>query len=172
MSQSDPNSLHSAWYLVYAKPRQERIALEHLNRQGYEAYLPLLRTRRHGREINKLVPMFPRYLFVNLTPEKDNFSPIRSTFGVSQLVRFGRDYAILPDDFIASLRGQSDEKGSIEVPEEALVRGDPVEIFDGAMTGYGAIFSENIGKDRVALLLKIADRQVRIEAARSSVQRI
>lgn len=169
MSDSNPSVPAPAWYLVYAKPRQERLALENLLRQGYEAYLPLLRTRR--RVVKNLGPMFPRYLFLRLTAERDNFAPIRSTFGVSQLVRFGEDYAVLPDDFIASLRAQSDEQGVIEAPEQALVSGDPVQILDGAMAGYEAVFCENVGKERVALLLKIADRQIRVEAARLTVQR-
>ena len=30
------------WYLVHTKPRQEGLALENLERQGYECYLPTL----------------------------------------------------------------------------------------------------------------------------------
>ena len=35
-----------AWYLIYTKPRRERAALENLERQGYQAYLPRVRVRR------------------------------------------------------------------------------------------------------------------------------
>ena len=30
------------WYLIHTKPRQEVCALENLQRQGYECYLPQL----------------------------------------------------------------------------------------------------------------------------------
>ncbi|MEE8263278.1 MAG: transcription termination/antitermination NusG family protein, partial [Gammaproteobacteria bacterium] len=37
------------WYLIYSKPRQERLALENLRRQNYEAYLPLMQHRRRRK---------------------------------------------------------------------------------------------------------------------------
>ena len=30
------------WYLIYTKPRQEKVALQNLEQQGYQCYLPLL----------------------------------------------------------------------------------------------------------------------------------
>ena len=45
----------SAWYLVYTKSQQERVALENLSRQRYTAYLPLLRYRRRRKNSYDLV---------------------------------------------------------------------------------------------------------------------
>ncbi len=87
-----------AWYLVYSKPQQERVALENLERQGFTAYLPLVRARRRRqtRVVHVIEPMFPRYLFVNLSDLTDDWGPIRSTIGVSNLVRFGNEAARAP----------------------------------------------------------------------------
>ena len=70
-----------AWYLLYSKPRQEGVAVENLKRQGYETYLPLVRTRRRrqGQYVSLVEPMFPRYLFIHLSDQTDNWGPIRST---------------------------------------------------------------------------------------------
>ncbi len=35
-----------AWYLVFSKPQRERTAVENLERQNYQVYLPLVRNRR------------------------------------------------------------------------------------------------------------------------------
>ncbi len=53
------------WYVVHCKPRQEATAEEHLNRQGYGAYLPkvLLRKRKRDKWVKVVEPLFPRYLF-------------------------------------------------------------------------------------------------------------
>lgn len=169
MGDSNAKIPNPSWYLVYAKPRQEQLALQNLLRQGYEVYLPLLRNR--GRVARRPAPMFPRYLFIRLTAKRDNFAPIRSTFGVSRLIRFGESYAIVPDEFITSLRAQADASGVIERSEGALVEGDPVRILDGAMAGYEALFCENVGRERVSLLLKIAERYIRVEASRFAVDR-
>ena len=92
-----------AWYLLYSKPRQEGVAVENLKRQGYETYLPLIRTRRRrqGQYVSLVEPMFPRYLFIHLSDQTDNWGPIRSTLGVSGLVRFGD----LPAQVPGRLRG-------------------------------------------------------------------
>lgn len=68
--------------------------------------------------------MFPRYLFVRLTAAVDNFAPIRSTFGVSRLVKFGDRYAVLSGDLAALLTERSNSDGVIERPEEALKIGE------------------------------------------------
>jgi transcriptional antiterminator RfaH len=53
----------NVWYVVYSKPKQERVALENLKQQGYDVYLPLMRNRRRqrGRYITLIEPMFPPY---------------------------------------------------------------------------------------------------------------
>ena len=85
-----PSEMRKAWYLIYTKPRQERYARENLERQGYEVYLPLIRDRRRrkGRYVETVDALFPRYLFIHLDQDTDNWSPIRSTFGVSGLGLF------------------------------------------------------------------------------------
>ena len=63
-----------SWYLIYTKPRQERVALEYLQPQSYATYLPLMRNqrRRKGRYVRTVEPMFPRYLFVHLSANTEN----------------------------------------------------------------------------------------------------
>ncbi len=169
MDDSKTGTLNPAWYLVYAKPRQEQLAFQNLLHQGYEAYLPLLRSR--GRLARPPAPMFPRYLFIRLTPTRDNFAPIRSTYGVSRLIRFGNHYATLPDDLIASLRAQADEFGVIEHLKDDLVEGSSVRILEGAMAGYEALFCKKVGKERVSLLLNIAERHIRVEVSSLAIER-
>ena len=74
-----------SWYLIYSKAREEKLAQEHLERQGYEIYLPLIlaRIKQRGRTKKSIQPMFPRYLFIYLSDQTDDWRPIRSTIGVS-----------------------------------------------------------------------------------------
>ncbi len=172
MIEPAPIALRSAWYLVQSKPRQEQIALLNLTRQSYEAYLPLLSTRRGVRRQQTVEPMFSRYLFVRLTAQKDNFAPIRSTVGVSRLVRFGDRYAVLPDELVTMLATRANTDGVIEQPERELVAGERVVILEGTLAGYEAIFSATVSKERIALLFQMAGRQQTIETARHTVQRV
>jgi len=81
------------WYLVHTKPRQEKFALQNLEQQGYQCYLPTLLTEilRQGSLTVKNEPLFPRYLFIRLGqgPATQSWAPIRSTKGVSRVVSFG-----------------------------------------------------------------------------------
>jgi transcriptional antiterminator RfaH len=151
------------WYLVYTKPRQERLARTNLARQRYETYLPLMREvrRRQGRRVTVTAPMFPRYLFIHLDRETDNWGPIRSTLGVVSVVRFGQEPARAPDDLLVFLRTREDESGLQVVPVEEFRPGGRVRIVEGPLTGYEGIYLAKGGHDRVAVLLNILGKESR-----------
>ena len=71
--------MSARWFVVQTKPRQEQIALDNLSRQGYHSYLPRLcqQKRRRDQWHTVVEPLFPGYLFVQLTPGTDNTAPIR-----------------------------------------------------------------------------------------------
>ncbi len=154
-----------SWYLIYSKPQQERVARENLERQGYRSYLPMIRNRRRrqGRYVAVIEPMFPRYLFVHLNDETDNWGPIRSTIGVANLVRFGMQAARVPHNLIEMMENrEEDGVQMLDTPE--FKAGDRVRIVEGVMAGYEAIFQAKTGKERVLLLLRFAeDRTARIQ---------
>lgn len=98
------------WYLVHTKPRQEKCALENLERQGYQCYLPTLPSEklRQGLLTVSDEPLFPRYLFIRLGQgdSAKSWVPIRSTKGISRLVSFGVEPAKVEDGLIELLRVQ------------------------------------------------------------------
>jgi transcriptional antiterminator RfaH len=134
------------WYLVYAKPRQEKLAEVNLQRQGYEVWLPRIRASRPrgGRWIETVEPLFPRYLLIRLDAGGDNFGPIRSTRGVSTMVRLGVEPAVVPDPVVDRLSRAADpHSGLLLPPLAALRRGDPVQVLDGPFQGWRASFRRN-----------------------------
>lgn len=161
------------WYLVYTKPRQEELALANLIRQGYQAYLPRLRHwRKHrGKRVEAIEPLFPRYLFILLDNQLDNWSPIRSTLGVASLVRFGADPARVPDAFVAHLQERESTDGLHEWAEPELVAGDTVRVAEGPFQGYEGVVLAPTGQERVILLLNLVGREVRTQVARSQIER-
>ncbi len=66
------------WYAVHSRPKQEQRALENLQNQGYDAWLPMitLEKLRRGRVTEVVEPMFSRYLFIRLDMEHTNWTPI------------------------------------------------------------------------------------------------
>lgn len=152
-----------AWYLVYCKPRQENVARENLIRQGYEIYLPIMREvrRRLGKRLTRLTPMFPRYLFIHLDHQKDNWSPVRSTLGVVSIVKFGRNAARVPDELLSMLRLREDQDGIQILPVSEYKIGRRIRITQGGFAGYEGVFQATSGHDRVTVLLDILGRKAR-----------
>ena len=160
------------WYLIYTKPRAEQSALENLERQNYSVYLPKMNVdRRHrGRYNTQIEPMFPRYLFIQLNCTTDNWSPIRSTLGVSSLVRFGEYPLHVPENLIELLKANEDKYGIQAIETKKFTKGDRVRILDGAMSGCEGIFESDKSKDRVTILLNIAGLHTRVSMTRHDLQ--
>lgn len=161
-----------AWYLVYSKPQQERIALENLERQGYETYLPMFKKRvRRGRQFHfRTEPLFPRYLFIHLSDQVDDWGPIRSTIGVMHLVRFGDKAVRVPDDLIDAIQARDNEEGMQEISGRELTVGDKIRFVEGSLSGYEAIYECKTSAERVIVLMDIAGKHTRVAVHESSVE--
>lgn len=168
----DSDHTARSWYLVYCKPRQETVARENLARQGYEIYLPFMHEvrRRQGKRVTLIAPMFPRYLFIHLNNQTDNWAPIRSTLGVVSVVRFGRSAARVPDGLIDKLKSREDPQGVQILPVDQYKPGTRVRITQGSFAGYEGIFQAATGHDRVMVLLDVLGRSARTTVHSASVE--
>ncbi len=144
------------WYAVHSRPKQEIRALENLQNQGFETWLPMLTVEklRRGRLAEVTEPMFSRYLFIRLDTEQTNWAPIRSTLGVSRLVSFGNRPAPIADDLIQTLR---------QMPDRALERllqaGQAVRMIDGPLKGLEAVYQQADGELRAMVLVDLMSKQ-------------
>ena len=166
------SSLSKAWYLIFTKPRMEHVARENLERQHYQIFLPQIQIskRLRGRYNRCIEAMFPRYLFIHLDTVLDNWMPIRSTQGVSHLIRFGGLPAQVPDELIAELMSNQDENGLNIAPTREIHHGDRIEILDGPMAGYVGLFEQYCSAERVQILLKIVGNETRVNIDRHQIQ--
>lgn len=155
---------NSSWYLVVTKPQSEFKAQEHLLRQDYVTYLPLVQSsrRRNGKLVNRTEAFFPRYLFINLNKETDNWSAVRSTIGVSGLVRFGGLPAAVPENMVDALRKNENEFGLQSLEKQELKLGDKVEIIDGPFEGYKAVYQKMKSSERVSVLLDVVGKNTHV----------
>jgi transcriptional antiterminator RfaH len=163
-----------AWHLIYCKPRQESLAKENLEQQGYTTYLPMtsVRRRKAGKRVIEASAMFPRYLFIQLSDDTEDWGSIRSTLGVSSLVRFGQIPAKVPEALILDLKAHEDESGLCVLVAPDFVEGDKVRIADGIFEGHEAIFICKNGLDRVSLLLEVLQKSTNIELDQEFIEKI
>lgn len=153
------------WYLIHTKPKQENTAKENLLRQNYCVYLPMVvsRRKRKGKTSRTLEALFPRYLFINLDDSTDDWAPIRSTIGVSGLVRFGLIPAKIPENLIEAVKQRENDEGIHEIQVSDFEDGQAVRIAEGPFEGYEAIFKSKSGQQRAVLLLNITQKMAEIQ---------
>jgi transcriptional antiterminator RfaH len=154
-----------AWYVVQTQVNAEAKAARNLVRQGFEIYLPrYLRRRSHARKIEKVAaPLFPRYLFVRIDMATQRWRSIQSTFGVSRLVCNGPDPAPIAQQILSSLKAREDESGYVKLdqrPKFAL--GAKVRVLAGVFAENLGLFDGLADRDRVAILLDLLGRKVRV----------
>ena len=137
------------WYLIKTKPRQEKIAIQKLENQGYEVFCPIAK-------INNLpVVLFPGYLFAQLNNKTQDWSPINSTKGVSHFVKFGLNFAKVPNSVIKIFKTNQHITTEKFINLNKFKPGDKVQISDGAFKNYMAIFKCYKSDERVILLMNL-----------------
>ena len=152
------------WYLVFSKPRQEQIAAEQLLLQGYEAYLPLYKKLRRTAEGALAVhePMFPRYLFTRPGRQGQSISSIRSTRGVTTLVRFGFEPAAVPDALIETIKTMEAQRNAAHLHQMSSLRvGQRVKLEHVALSDMEGLV-QAVSSKRVQVLLEILGRPVEV----------
>jgi transcriptional antiterminator RfaH len=153
------------WFLVLTKPASEQLAKINLSRQGYNIYYPRIqKTKRYrDRWVDRIVALFPRYLFVQLDMTSQSLAPVRSTVGVANVVRFGGEAATVPDDVVNALIGRADpESGLHRLFDRPLKHGAPVSIVAGALEGLEGIFERDAGDERAVILLSLLGRSMQV----------
>ncbi len=153
------------WWLVSTKPQKEEYAENNLNNQGYETYRPLAKRLRKRRGVEKTVieSLFPRYIFIHLDQLNDNWAPIRSTFGVTGIIRFGNKPAKVPDRVIEILKREGDLLAEKAIDLDRYKQGDAVIVDqEGAFKGMEGIFQQYDAEQRTIVLLNILHTETRL----------
>jgi transcriptional antiterminator RfaH len=151
------------WYLIQTKPRQENVAIKNLENQKYSTYCPTVTIN------NKHIVLFPGYLFIYLDKKNENWSPIRSTKGVVNFVRFGLNFAQVPDTVIKFLKTNQLINKEKFKNLNRFKSGDKVQITDGVLKNCVAIFKSSKPEERIVLLMNILGQQQAITIKQESI---
>jgi transcriptional antiterminator RfaH len=158
--------MSKTWCVAHTQPLRELIAKQNLLDQGFEVYLPRFKKIcKHARKTEeKLIPLFPRYIFVGLDSDLTNWRSINGTRGVScLLVTSELNPAKVPTYTINNLRSQEISEGIVPLTSlVSFVTGDKVRITDGILKDQTAIFASMNEESRVQVLLSFMGRETKI----------
>lgn len=161
-----------SWYVVYTHPREEKLAVENLERQGFSTYWPRFRKQvTHARKVHEAVAsLFPRYMFVRFDKTVPGWRTIASTRGVVGLVKNGNEPIGVPERMIGDIRAREDGDGFVVLGRQlTLEKGCRIQIKNPAFAGCDVFFEEKRDSERVVALLKLLGREVAVQVPISSI---
>jgi len=160
------------WYLAYTKPRQEEIARVNLEQQGFESYLPLYKKFRKTEQgpVSVFEPMFPRYIFFRPGKPGQSISAVRSTKGITTIVRFGFEPAVIDEVLLQRIRQLEQDRNHATLVELSnLKAGQAVRLKHTALGGVEGLV-QSVSSKRVAVLLDILGRPAVVQLEHHQVE--
>lgn len=162
-----PGNPGGHWYVVQTQPRKERLALAHLERQGFTCFLPEVNRPTSALKTSSLAvsALFPGYLFAAFNPDLDRWRSINGTIGVLKLVAFGELPAPLPEGFVEALMGRLSEAADPALETE-LPAGARIRIVGGIFDDLTGTLLSRQSRERVFVLLNLLSGPRRINLSR------
>lgn len=150
------------WIVVNTHSHREKIAEDHLRRQGFVTYCPRIgrQQRRCGKFLYVVRPLFPGYMFVKVSRD-GNWRPILSTLGVRRVIRFGNATPFLDPGFVEELQAREVD-GVIAAPSVQFAPGQHVKIAGGPFEGRIATILEVRENVRLDILMSLLGQSVRV----------
>ncbi|CAM1363010.1 NusG antitermination factor [Tenacibaculum sediminilitoris] len=98
-------NFNNGWYVLYVKPRWENKVNESLKEIYLESFLPQIKTIKQWSDRKKTIlkPMFPSYVFVNISSSLDFYRAL-SVNGACAYISFGREYARVTEKEINQIK--------------------------------------------------------------------
>jgi transcriptional antiterminator RfaH len=150
------HNLDKKWFIAQIKPNSYNSAIQNLERQGFETFLPKMEMtqRQKNKFVAKNVYVFPGYIFVCFDPHITTWSKINSTYGVSRIVAFNKKPSVISSDLILELKIRY-EINSNSIQKEKLQKGDSIKFFSGPFTDLIAKIESVDEKNRIWILLEV-----------------
>jgi len=149
--------------VVQTKPQQEALAIAHLEQQGMTTYCPLFKQEsiRHRQVQVNTIPLFPRYIFVLADAHaKETIHTIRSTTGVSRLIKVGDQPSVIKTDVIDQIRVM--EASHLQHIDRYFKADDAVLMTGGLYQGLEAVYQMDDGMARAVVVLNLLQQPVRL----------
>ena len=151
MALKNPTEPH--WYAAYTKSRTEKKVLTRLTENGFEAYLPITRSRKQWSDRLKWVeePLIRSYIFIRVN-ESEYYNAI-NTPGLVCYVTFEGKAASIPDRQIDTLKMLLNEGAEMEVSNERFAPGEKIIVISGPLVGMQGEMIQYRGKKKVLVRL-------------------
>lgn len=161
------------WFLAQLKPNCAKIADKNLRRQGFATFLPLedVTQQRRGKFVTVERPLFPGYIFVAVDISGGLWRTVNSTSGVTRLVCFGQEPAVVPQGLVSQMILRCNAAGKL-LPPPRPRPGDRVTLATGPLANFVAQIETIDPDQRAWVLIEIMGGPTRIEVGTEQLRAI
>jgi transcription antitermination factor NusG len=159
------------WYAAYTTSCHEKQVAEHLMVRKIENFLPLytsIRRRANGRTVTLESPLFPSYVFVQITRQER--VKVLNVPGVLSLVGTRREPTPLPSAEMETLRSRLHLCQAL--PHPFLAIGEKVRVRSGPFAEMQGIVLRNSKKTRLVISLDLIMQSVAVEVDAADLEPI
>ena len=144
------------WFVAQLKPNSCNVAVQNLERQGFETFLPKIKTtiKKVNKFIDKDVLLFPGYAFIGIDLQNSDWAKINSTYGVSKLLSFNNKPSEIPLDLIMALKNRHEGNINPKINEK-LKKDDKIKFNNGPFMDLVANIESVDAKKRIYVLLEV-----------------
>jgi transcription antitermination factor NusG len=161
----------SYWAVAQTESQREHVAANFLKQNCYEIYLPRIIAKAGARE--RVVPLFPTYLFVRI---EDRWWSIQRTIGVLRVLMADDRPAMIDDKTVCAIQKREGDNGLVKLPKPpspaSIVRGQNVVIREGSFSGRVGVYDGMAAHDRVRVLLTLMGRSVPVSLRMKDIQAV
>jgi len=172
MTERTKRRVQPAWRVLWTQSHCEQLVHDQLRVRGFESFLPKINvwSRRAGRRHLIRRPMFPGYLFLHNTLDKQAYIEVRKARGlVAILGESWERLATVPDSEIASVLALS-QSDLPSMPYPFLKAGMRVRIASGPLAGVeGILERRKADKGFLVLSVDLLSSSVAVEVDCTSV---
>ena len=173
-SSQTPNPWQDKWLVAYTKPRLELVALQNLELQNFEAYLPRYKKFKNTETgpVPVFEPMFPRYILFRPSKPEQSIETVRSTKGISHVVRFGFEPGVVSSSMVATLKEFETLQNQATLQEMSNFKaGQKVKLKHVALGALEGLV-QSVSSKRVAVLLEILGRPTVVQVDHHQVESV
>ncbi len=161
-----------SWFALYVKSRHEFLTSFELKRKGIETFLPSVTRISHWKDRKKLIefPLFPGYIFVNISPASEDFLNVLKTKGVVTFVSLNPGVPTpVSDSDIKSLKLIIESGQEIDIYPN-LKEGTRIMIKRGPLTGAEGILKRKENQHLFLVNIDILGRSVGVKIYASEME--
>jgi transcription antitermination factor NusG len=153
------------WLVATYKINEVRRVESNLLNQKFDYYLPKITTKKINSN-PKVKVLFPGYIFVNTSTE--NYSAIRYTMGIRNIIKFGDTICTISDEDIQSMK-MAEETSKLDPIDSQIQIGQEAIIKKGSLKGMIVQISSLPCKERVDVLLTFLGSPRRVTVPKKSL---